>query len=46
MSKELAAKGISVAAISVDAVAANRALTGKLGLSFPVLSDPGGTVMR
>lgn len=40
------ASGLQVAAVSVDSVAQNRALTDKLLLPFPVLSDPDGAVIR
>ena len=33
-------------AISVDEVPAGRALTDKLGLGFPILSDPKATAIR
>lgn len=40
------AKGLGLVAISVDAVAAGRALTDKLGLGFPILSDPKADAIR
>jgi len=39
---ELAASGCLVAAISVDDVGKNAAMTEKLALPFPLLADPGG----
>lgn len=42
---ELAAEGIGLAAISVDGPADSRALAERLGLSFPLLSDPGAEVI-
>lgn len=42
---ELAAQGVGLAAISVDDPADSRALAGKLGLPFPLLSDPEARVI-
>jgi peroxiredoxin len=43
---EVAARGGSIAAISVDSVEKNAALAKKLGLSYAVLSDPRLTAIR
>jgi peroxiredoxin len=42
---ELAAKGVGLAAISVDDPADSRALADKLSLPFPLLSDPEARVI-
>lgn len=41
---ELAAEGIGLAAISVDEPADSKKLAERLGVEFPLLSDPGATV--
>ena len=38
--------GVAVAAIVVDPIENNRAMVDKLLLPFPILSDPGGVVIR
>lgn len=43
---DFSAKGLGLVAISVDELAANRALTDKLGLGFPILSDPKAEATR
>ena len=43
---DFAAKGLGLVAISVDEVPAGRALTAKLGLGFPILSDPKAEAIR
>ena len=40
------AAGASIAAVSVESPADSKALAEKLGLSFPVLSDPERRVIR
>lgn len=42
---ELAAQGVGLAAISVDDPADSQALADKLGLPFPLLSDPEARVI-
>lgn len=42
---ELAAEGISIAAISVDSVEDSAALAERLGVGFPLLSDPDARVI-
>ena len=43
---ELTRRDIGLAAISVDGVAAARALTDRLGLAYPVVSDPTGAAIK
>ena len=43
---DFSAKGLGLVAISVDEVATGRAMTDKLGLGFPILSDPKAEVIR
>lgn len=43
---DFSAKGLGLVAISVDEVAAGRALTDKLGLGFPILSDHKAEAIR
>jgi len=43
---DFSAKGLGLVAISVDEVAAGRALTDKLGLGFPIVSDPKAEAIR
>ena len=43
---ELAKRDIGLAAISVDAPAAGKALAGKLGLSYPIVSDEKAASLR
>jgi peroxiredoxin len=43
---DFSAKGLGLVAISVDEVAAGRAMTDKLGLGFPILSDPKAEAIR
>ncbi len=43
---EFAAKHASVVAVSVDAPDRSRTLAGKLGLAFPILSDPDRNLIR
>ncbi len=43
---DFSAKGLGLVAISVDEVAAGRALTDKLGLGFSILSDPKAEAVR
>lgn len=42
----LAEHDIAVVALSVDPVANNRVLADKLGVTFPILSDPRATTIR
>lgn len=43
---ELTRRDVGLAAISVDGVAAARALTDRLGLAYPVVSDPTGAAIK
>ena len=43
---ELAARGIRVAAVSVDSPEINRRQSQRLGYTFPLLSDPTAEVIR
>jgi mycoredoxin-dependent peroxiredoxin len=43
---KLESKGATLTAISVDPVEKSRALASRLGIQFPLLSDPGGEVAR
>ncbi len=42
----LAAHDIAVVALSIDPVANNRVLADKLGVTFPILSDPDAKTIR
>ncbi len=43
---ELEQAGAALAAVCVDPVETSRALVEKMKLGFPILSDPGGAVVR
>ncbi len=43
---EIEKKGATIAAVSVDSVPKSQALAKRLDLHYPILSDPGGAMIR